>query len=131
MMIQKNIINKTIKIIDYLKLDKNLTGYIIIFFHIIIAIIFGIFIVFSSNINTIYILIVLLFIQTICFLIFKGCILTRVEQILTDNKYDGYTITDPLLKILDIAVNNKTRYYLTIIIILIGWIILLLKIYLK
>jgi hypothetical protein len=101
-------------------------GNILILIHLFIIYLFTLILLFCNNKKILKFLFILLIFQTLLFIINNGCIITKLEKILTKNKN---TIIDPLLDIINIKKNNKNRYHLTIIYMGFLWLILLLKIY--
>ncbi len=114
-----------INIINYFNLDRNLIGNIILFIHASICITYILFLLIITYKPLLWLMIIPLFFQTLFFIVFRGCIVSKLERKLTN---DNYTVIDPLLNIIDIDTNNKNRNNATLDIMIIAWIILLYKI---
>ena len=101
-----------VKNINFLNLsDKNL-GFFIRAFHVNLPFYLTIFMLYGTKVQNIIIL-VFLFCAAISFVLFKGCLLSKIE-----NTLDGedITIIDPFLDFLRIEKTNKNRMTISIII---------------
>ena len=118
--------NSCLDIVDFLGLKSEKVGNVIIPIHAFFAVLLILIAIFTTNYNALFVLIILLTLQTITYVMFRGCIITRLEKILTKN---NYTVLDPLLNVVGLPVTDKNRYNITLIIIACVWIIVLLKFY--
>lgn len=90
----------------------NIIYQIVVFLHLLLML----FVYFGWLFNNILLLKLLLVVQIVCiifFIIFKGCILTRLERKLESSK-KSFTLIDPILKIMRIKVNNNNRKKLSL-----------------
>lgn len=118
-------INFIIDIIDYFNLDRNFIGNIILFLHATISITYTLLLFIITFRPLLWLMIIPLFFQTLFFIVFRGCIVSKLERKLTK---DNYTIVDPILNIFDIETHNKNRNNVTLGFMIILWMILLYKI---
>lgn len=119
-------IYNTIKIIDYFGLDRTKFGRMLVLLHALVAMLIILVIIFTKNLSILYLMIIFMIIQTFSYIKYHGCIITKLELKLTN---DNYTVLDPMLDLIGVSKNNKTRYNMTLIILSIVWIILILKFY--
>lgn len=102
-----------LKSFNFFKLsDKNL-GFFIRAFHVNLPFYFVILMVYGSKVQNI-ILLFFLMLAFICFILFNGCILSKIE-----NKIDGedITIIDPFLDSLSMEKTSKNRMIISFIIV--------------
>lgn len=105
-----------------------------ILYHIVVILHFSfmIFITFGWISDDRNILKVLLLLQITCillFIIFRGCIVTKLEMYLSPIK-NKFTIVDPLLQLLKFQLTNKNRYMFTLVMYFLTISITICKIYL-
>ena len=94
----KNIINKT-------NLSNKSIGILLRSFHFAISIVVAVLLLIGSN--TVFKLAILFnIIVFIMFFVFDGCILSRLENMFTD---DDFTVIDPFLEIARIEITNENR----------------------
>ena len=65
-------------------------------------------IVLFGTFNVVIITNIIILLLLLSFILFKGCILSKLEKKLCK---EDFVITDPLFEILDIEINNQNRYY--------------------
>lgn len=94
----KNIINKT-------NLSNKSIGILLRSFHFAISIVVAVLLLIGSN--TVFKLAILFnIIVFIMFFVFDGCILSRLENMFTD---DDFTVIDPFLELAKIEITNENR----------------------
>ena len=101
------------KYLDYIEdccknmsLSNKMIGNTIRAIHGSLPVIFLIMILFAPF-NIAIITNIIIFILLISFILFKGCILSKLEKRLCE---EDFIITDPIFEILDIEINNKNRF---------------------
>jgi len=91
--------------------EKNI-GFFMRAYHVNVPIYFFIAMIYGSYVVNI-VLLIFLFCALISFIVFDGCILSRIESTLDD---EDITVVDPMLEILGFEVNNKNRVQVSYVI---------------
>lgn len=117
-------IEQIIHIIDSWKLNRKDTGILIFYLHMIFSIILAFIIIITKNKYIILLFIILTILHHILYIIYKGCILTKLEYKLTNM---DYTIVDPFIDILGLKRTHKNRHYMTLFFSILTWLILIYK----
>lgn len=105
--IQEKYLNYIEESCKSLSLSNMMIGNTIRSIHGSLPIIFLIMILFAPF-NIAIITNIIVFILLISFILFRGCILSKLERKLCK---EDFIITDPIFEILDIEINNKNRFY--------------------
>ena len=98
-------LNKFVSLVNNSNLSSKSVGFFIRAIHSIVPIILLFLLLFSGKKQFIIIIFFNLFIYAL-FVIFDGCILSKLELKLIN---DNFTVIDPFLEIFDIDVTNKNR----------------------
>lgn len=88
-----------------LGLSEKTIGFFIRAYHVNVPIYFFIAMIYGSYLMNVALLVFLIG-ALISFIVFDGCILSRIESTLDD---EDITVVDPVLEILGLDVNNKNR----------------------
>ena len=113
-----------IHIIDSWKLNRKDIGLLIFYLHFIISFVLAFIIVFTKNRAILLIFLILTLLHHILYIIYQGCVLTKLEYKLTNI---DHTIVDPFIDILGLKRNNRNRHIMTLIFSILTWIILIYK----
>ena len=105
--IQYKYLNKIEESCKELSLSNYMIGNLIRSIHGSLPIILIVIIIFGTF-NVVIITNIIITILLVCFILFRGCILSKLERKLCK---DDFVITDPLFEILDIEINNENRFY--------------------
>ena len=105
--IQNNFLNNIQQSCKELSLSNHMIGNTIRSIHGSLPIIFFVIVLFGTF-NVVIITNIIILLLLLSFILFKGCILSKLEKKLCK---EDFVITDPLFEILDIEINNQNRYY--------------------
>jgi hypothetical protein len=109
---RKELVQWYISQLKKLNLSDKTIGFFMRAYHVNIPIYFIMFMVYGSKILNICLLVFLIG-ATISFIVFDGCILSKIESMI-DN--EDITVVDPMLEIFYMEKTNDNRMYISIII---------------
>jgi hypothetical protein len=109
---RNEIVQYCIQQLKRLGLSEKTIGFFMRAYHVNVPIYFLIAMIYGSYAVNVGLLI-FLFAALISFIVFDGCILSRIESTLDD---EDITVVDPTLEILGLEVNNKNRVQVSYVI---------------
>jgi hypothetical protein len=109
---RNEVVQHCIQQLKSLGLSEKTIGFFMRAYHVNVPIYFFIAMIYGSYAVNIGLLI-FLFGALISFIVFDGCILSRIESTLDD---EDITVVDPMLEILGLEVNNKNRVQVSYVI---------------
>jgi len=109
---RNEVVQHCIQQLKRLGLSEKTIGFFMRAYHVNVPIYFFIAMIYGSYAVNI-VLLIFLFCALISFIVFDGCILSRIESTLDD---EDITVVDPMLEILGFEVNNKNRVQVSYVI---------------